>query len=379
MRKSSLEAKLWARLGRPFGWLTILAFALPFMVIRFFFFWKVGMSHPLTLVEAALVPVLVSVGFAWIAPMAWRYTGDDRPRAGMLRGAFQSLLVNSISVLLFVEMDVLVIGMSKPMLPSDFWTAAGWNGTLLIPLMTLVGYFIAMGEVLEEERSQADAQSKSAQDRALQHQLSPHVLFNALNGLAELVRQDPAAAEQGLLDLAELYRMVLDNGRLQWVPLKEEARLVERFLAVEKLRLGDRLHVIWEWDDELNGVMVPPLVLQPLVENAIKHGLSQRVGASTVYIVARVVLGEVEVRVDNQGEMGFKTGRPGRSGRQGVGLENLTERLKLNFPGESSVFLESEDGYTRAGFRVNARALGVPVHRDIETPLAGNESWTSLN
>jgi len=143
-----------------------------------------------------------------------------------------------------------------------------------------------------------------------------------LNGLAELVRQDPAAAEQGLLDLAELYRMVLDNGRLPWVPLKEEARLVERYLAVEKLRLGDRLHVIWEWDDELNGLMVPPLVLQPLVENAIKHGLSQR-----------------------------------------VGLENLSERLKLHFPGVSSVFLESEDGYTRAGFRVDAKALGMSAHK----------------
>ena len=268
---------------------------------------------------------------------------------------------------------------------SAFWTAAAWNAALLIPLMSLVGYFIATGEVQDEERRRADAQSRSAQDRALQHQLSPHVLFNALNGLAELVRQDPAAAEQGLLDLAELYRMVLDNGRLQWVPLKEEARLVERFLAVEKLRLGDRLHVIWEWDDDLNGLMVPSLVLQPLVENAIKHGLSQRVGISTVYIVARLVLGEVEVRVDNQGEMDVKAGRldpkipQGRHGRHGVGLENLEERLKLHFPGKSMVFLESDDGYTRAGFRVDATALGLPAHKHSETQLSVNESWTSLN
>ena len=348
--------------------MTILAFATPFIAIRFFIFWKEGMSHPLTFVGAALVPVFVSVGFAWIAPMAWRYTGDDRPRAGLFRGALQSLTANSIAVLLFVEMDVPVIAISRPMCPSDFWTAVAWNATMLIPLMTLVGYFIAMGELQEEERHRADAQSRSAQDRALQHQLSPHVLFNALNGLAELVRQDPVAAEQGLLDLAELYRMVLDNGRLQWVPLKEEARLVERFLAVEKLRLGDRLHVIWEWDDELNGLMVPPLVLQPLVENAIKHGLSQRVGASTVYIMARLVLGDVEVRVDNQGEIDIKGSRQGHPARHGIGLENLEERLKLYFPGMSSVFLESEDGYTHAGFRVNAQALGVPVLRNSETP-----------
>ncbi len=363
VRTENLESNLWARMGRPWGWLTIFAFAAPFIVIRFVVFWKEGMNHPLTLAGAAVVPVIVSVGFAWIAPMAWRYTGDGRASAGLLRGALQSLLVNSLAVLLFVEVDVPIIAICKPMTSSDFWTAAAWNATLLIPLMTLVGYFIAMGEVQAEERCRADAQSKSAQDRALQHQLSPHVLFNALNGLAELVRQDPAAAEQGLLDLAELYRMVLDNGRLQWVPLKEEARLVERFLAVEKLRLGDRLHVIWEWDDELNGLMIPPLVLQPLVENAIKHGLSQRVGPTTVYIVAHLVLGDVEVRVDNQGEMGVKGGLPGRQTRQGVGLENLEERLKLHFPGRSSVFLESEDGYTHAGFRVEAEALGVPKHK----------------
>ena len=379
MRKDGLEANLWARMGRPLNWLIVLAFASPFIAIRFFIFWQEGMTHPLTLVGAALVPIFVSIGFAWIASMAWRYTGDDRPRAGLLRGAFQSLLVNSIAVMIFVEMDISIIAICKPLSLSAFWTTAAWNAAMLIPLMSLVGYFIAMGEVQEEERRQADAQSRSAQDRALQHQLSPHVLFNALNGLAELVRQDPAAAEQGLLDLAELYRMVLDNGRLQWVPLKEEARLVERYLAVEKLRLGDRLHVVWEWDDELNGLMVPPLVLQPLVENAIKHGLSQRVGNTTVYIVARLVLGEVEVRVDNQGEMEVKAKRVGGQGRQGVGLENLAERLKLHFPGASSVFLETDDGYTRAGFRVDATALGLPVHKNSVPPLSVNESWTSLN
>ena len=102
MRKEGLETNLWARMGRPFSWLTMLAFAAPFIAIRFFIFWKQEMSHPLTLVGAALVPIFVSIGFAWIAPMAWRYTGDDRPRAGLLRGAFQSLLVNSIAVMIFV-------------------------------------------------------------------------------------------------------------------------------------------------------------------------------------------------------------------------------------------------------------------------------------
>ncbi len=353
MNKAGLEQNLWQRMTQPWTWVTILGFAAPFIVLRTWIFWKEGMTHPLTRVGAVLVPIFISICFAWIAPMAWRYTSDDRPRAGIVRGAFQSLLVNSVVVLLFVETDVLLIDMSHPVKLHDFWAAAAGNGILLIPFMTLVGFFIATGEVGEDERKLAEVQSKSAQDRALQHQLSPHVLFNALNGLAELVRQDPDAAERGILDLADLYRMVLDNGRLAWVPLSEEVRLVERFLAVERLRLGNRLHVIWEWDEELNGVMVPPLMLQPLVENAIKHGFSQRVETSTIYIVCKKVLGDVEVRVENQGEIIVN------SGRKGVGLQNLTERLQLHFPGQSSVIMECEDGWTRAGFRIETKALGV--------------------
>ncbi len=359
MRKKALEQNLWERITKPWAWVAILGFSAPFIAFRLFLFGKIGMLHPVTQIGAILIPIFISMGFAWIAPMAWRYTGDDQARAGLVRGTFQSLLMNGIAVLLFVESDVLVIELSHPVKLGDFWTSIVGNAVLFIPFMTLVGFFIAEGEVGEVDRKLAQAQAKSAQDRALQHQLSPHVLFNALNGLAELVRLDPVAAEQGLLDLADLYRMVLDNGRLQWVPLKEEAGLVERFLAVEKLRLGDRLHVIWEWDDTLNGVMVPPLVLQPLVENAIKHGLSQRVGITTVYIVARVVLGEMEVRVDNQGELDIPVTGAAK-GRKGVGLQNLSERLELHFPGQNSVFLESGEGFTRAGFRVDARAVGVP-------------------
>ena len=357
MKKAMVERNLWERVMKPWAWVVILGFAAPFIGLRLWIFMKLGMNHPITLVGAILIPIFISMGFAWTAPMAWRYTGDDRPRAGIFRGSIQSLLMNGIAVLLFVEADVLLIELSHSVSIHDLWASAAYNAVLLIPFMTLVGFFIATGEVGEEERQLEKAQAKSAQDRALQHQLSPHVLFNALNGLAELVRQDPIAAEKGILDLAELYRMVLDNGRLAWVPLKEEARLVERFLAVEKLRLGDRLHVIWEWDDELNGVMVPPLMLQPLVENAIKHGLSQRVETSTIYIVCRKVLGDVEVRVDNQGELNSKVG--GKPGRQGVGLQNLAERLELSFPRKSSVILESEDGWTRAGFHIEAKALGV--------------------
>ncbi len=353
MKKVDLERNLWERITRPWTWATILGFAAPFVLLRSWIFWHQQLNHPLTLAGAVLVPIFVSMGFTWTAPLAWRYTGDGRPIAGIIRGTLQSVVVNSIAVLLYVEVDVVLIDMSQAVKLHDLWVSAAVNGVILVPFMTLVGFFIATGEVSETEHKLAADQAKSAQDRALQHQLSPHVLFNALNGLAELVRQDPVAAEQGILDLAELYRMVLDTGRLAWIPLKEEVRLVERFLAVEKLRLGDRLHVIWEWDDNLNSIMVPPLMLQPLVENAIKHGLSQRVEISKIYIVCRKVLGDVEVRVENQGEIVSK------GGRKGVGLQNLTERLQLHFPAQSSVILESENGWVRAGFRIETRALGV--------------------
>ncbi len=354
-------------LRRPQPWVGVLVFGMPFLVLRLQLLGDY-LHHPAIWVSSLLIPFMVSAGFAWLAPMAWRWTGDQRPLAGLPRGIFQSLVWNALVVFGTVGMDYLLILLARSRNTIPITTAIWTNLIFMVPTMTLVGYFLAASEQGEADRARAELQSREARDRALQNQLSPHVLFNALNGLAELVRQDPGAAEQGLLDLADLYRRVLDQGQLPWAPLGEERALVERFLAVERLRLGERLHVIWEWDEALDRLMAPPLLLQPLVENAIKHGAGRRPGVFKVYITGRHVLGEVEVVVENEGDLQVK------GGRRGIGMKNLAERLALHFPRESETFLINEGGWVKAGFRIRERAIGAAPKVDPDGWAEGGEN-----
>ncbi|HET8901659.1 MAG TPA: histidine kinase [Holophagaceae bacterium] len=195
---------------------------------------------------------------------------------------------------------------------------------------------------MEEEKFHALEQLQEAQWILLRGQLSPHVLFNALNGLAELVHQDPKAAEAALLDLAGLYRALLDHGDKVRAPLGDERRLLERYLGVEGMRLGPRLKVGWEWDPGLDRTEAPPFLLQPLVENAIKHGVSTSLEGGELRIEARRQLYGTVLRVAN-------TGQPLRLVLgQGVGLANLEARLRLAYKGRAAFRLFEEGAWTVA-------------------------------
>jgi two-component system sensor histidine kinase AlgZ len=210
------------------------------------------------------------------------------------------------------------------------------------PMMTIIGGIISLGETTEEEKAAVEAKLEEAQWVLLRGQLSPHVLFNSLNGLAELVRRDPVAAEQAILDLSELYRALLRHGDRPKAPLGDERALVQRFLAVEGLRLGDRLQVQWDWDPSLDDAEVPPFLLQPLVENALKHGIAPHSsGGHLTITLAREGQG-LRLKVANTGKgLGLVPG-------QGVGLRNLEARLNLAYGTHATFHLGSEGPLTVA-------------------------------
>jgi two-component system sensor histidine kinase AlgZ len=211
-----------------------------------------------------------------------------------------------------------------------------------VPLMTIIGAIISFAVITEEEKAATEARLEEAQWVLLRGQLSPHVLFNSLNGLAELVRQDPLAAEQALLDLAELYRALLRHGDRPKAPLGDERALVARFLAVEAVRMGPRLRVSWAWDEGLDGALVPPFLLQPLVENALKHGLAPESGGGHLIISLQPEGEGLRLRVVN-------TGRPlGLVPGQGIGLQNLEARLRLAYGSGAAFHLRSEGPSTVA-------------------------------
>lgn len=162
----------------------------------------------------------------------------------------------------------------------------------------------------------------SARLAELQSRIRPHFLFNALNTALALVRVDPARAEAVLEDLAQLFRVALAEVGAA-VTLQEEIELARRYLDIEQVRFGNRLAVQWEVDPRVGQARVPPLVLQPLVENAVRHGIEPARRGGRVVVRGRVQRGQAVVTVSNT--LGDEPGQPGH----GMALHNVRERLRL--------------------------------------------------
>jgi two-component system sensor histidine kinase AlgZ len=171
----------------------------------------------------------------------------------------------------------------------------------------------------------ANARARLAE---LQSRIRPHFLFNALNTALALVRLDPERAERVLEDLAQLFRVALADVGAS-VTLAEEFDLARRYLEIEEIRFGARLQVQWLVDPRVNSARVPPLVLQPLVENAVRHGIEPSADGGQVLVTARVRRGQAEVLVSNT--LGAEHGQPGAPANPGHGmaLHNVRERLRL--------------------------------------------------
>ncbi|HSV69807.1 MAG TPA: histidine kinase [Methylibium sp.] len=158
----------------------------------------------------------------------------------------------------------------------------------------------------------------------LQSRIRPHFLFNTLNTAIALVRVDPARAEAVLEDLAELFRVALaDGGSQAAATVRDEVELARRYLAIEQLRFGERLQVRWDLDAEAERAKLPPLILQPLVENAVRHGIEPSAAGGTVRVRTRVRRGQVEIAVVNT--VPEQASEPGH----GIALRNVRERLRL--------------------------------------------------
>jgi two-component system sensor histidine kinase AlgZ len=167
--------------------------------------------------------------------------------------------------------------------------------------------------------------------QALQARIRPHFLFNSINAVLSLMRTEPRRAEAALEDLADLFRVLMsDNRRL--APLATEVELCRQYLDLEKLRLGDRLSVDWHVDNMPGDALVPPLVLQPLLENAVYHGIEPSSTAGVIAINIFLRRGEVHAILRNPYKM---TGRHHAGNK--MALANIRERLALHYDAEASL------------------------------------------
>jgi two-component system sensor histidine kinase AlgZ len=207
-----------------------------------------------------------------------------------------------------------------------------WLFTLLIS-GTLIGYFDLRGRALSPALAEARLQ-------ALQARIRPHFLFNSINAVLSLMRQEPRRAEQALEDLADLFRVLMADNR-QLTPIAREVDLAKQYLSIELLRLGDRLRVEWDVAHMPADALIPPLVLQPLLENAVYHGIEPRTQPGTINISVRRDGDRVQMVLRNP----YLPLGDHRAGNR-MALANIRERLALHFDAEASInTAESGDTY----------------------------------
>lgn len=193
--------------------------------------------------------------------------------------------------------------------------------------------------------------AKESELRALRTQIDPHFLFNSLNSISALTARDPAAARRMLLMLSEFFRRSLKLGAERLITLEEEIDLCRQYLDIERVRFGDRLRVHIELEDGARGVLVPPLCLQPLVENGVRHGIAQLVEGGVVNVRARRQGSLVFVDIVNDTDDESR----GSSGA-GIGLENVRQRLENYYSGGAAIDAGKESGRFSVRVTVPAEA-----------------------
>ena len=202
----------------------------------------------------------------------------------------------------------------------------------------------------EQRMLQTEVTAREAEVRALRAQLNPHFLFNSLNSINSLVGSDPEGARRMCENLGTFLRRTLSLGSRDKVTLAEELELVEQYFGIERVRFGDRLGVERYIESGAEACLVPPLLLQPLVENSIKHGIADRIEGGTIRLAAVVVEGRLRLSVENEVDPDAVS-RPG----EGVGLQNVQRRLDALSARETRIDTSRENGR----FRVT---LTLPAH-----------------
>jgi LytS/YehU family sensor histidine kinase len=299
-----------------------------------------------------MLALLILGAFVLIGPATYRalFPVDDQDRPRYLR-AFVFLCVALAYTIVFGKLLPQLLGVSWSILtdaitlytaPPLFW-AGSW----------------ALGRDIEWEASLARAEARyqalaretqRAQLLALRTHLDPHFLFNTLNAIAEWCRDDPAVAERATLQLSAMLRTMLVGVKASSWPLARELELAQQLLELHHLRDPERFAFAVGTDPEAGAVLVPPLVLLPVVENAIKHGPAAGHGG-TVSLRTRMQEGVLWVEVENPGA--YAGPREG-----GEGIPMVRERLRLAYEGAAEMTLQTQDGATLARLRLPLSPLG---------------------
>ncbi len=346
MHASQVLRSAAERLRRPAAWGGVLLFGGLWSGLRL-------VAGPTALPTGELLfPFALALGVLALSAVPWQWTGTSAPLAPLWRGALQA--VPWTLAWLLPLSHLLEHGGRGGRNAADLPLVPPLPPRMMILVVAAGAFAWLAGWLLadrdhEAQRAQEQARlAREAQRLALQSRMSPHVLHNTLSGLAELAREDGLAAERALVELSTLLRRLLDHAGRDRAPLREERALVEGLLALERFRLGPRLEISWSWDEALEQECLPPLLLQPLVENALKHGIAPcRTGGRLEIGLGPLPKG-LRLWVAN-------TGLPlDAQGREGLGLGHLRQRLDLLEGWRGTFDLRQDGDRTVADIRLEA-------------------------
>jgi LytS/YehU family sensor histidine kinase len=236
------------------------------------------------------------------------------------------------------------------------------GGTLFLLSSAIHYAIIAFGESRVAERNAMELRllAQEAELRALRSQINPHFLFNSLNSISALTTGDPAGARSMTLKLADFLRKTISLGSRRQVTLLEELELTRGFLAVEQIRFGPRLTIDESINADTLNCIVPPLILQPLVENAIGHGIAQLVDGGTISVAAERSGTRLKIIIRNPVDQDQKPHKG-----HGIGLQNVRNRLEALYQNEASLELHSDTSQFTA-------EILLPVTTDVPETQAGS-------
>lgn len=305
-----------------------------------------GPALTVSLIWAALTPAILWLGRR--IPM-----NAARWRKGLALHLVAGSLLSVAHTLIYVLLLGVLFGGDEALTPGlqllQRKLATSFQANFLIYAIVAAG--AAGAEALrtlgaqELERAQLKGQIAETAAAALRQQVQPHFLFNALNAISALVRTQPVEAERMIARLGDLLRLSLNANRNPDASLSDELQLIDAYLAVEQMRLGSRLNVVRRIAPEVEAARLPTLLLQPLVENAIRHGIAPSPRPSTLTLTAALDGAYLDVQVADDGVGASDI-------RENIGLGHTRQRLAHLFPGRHAFDIETKKGN---GFRVRLR------------------------
>jgi len=343
----------------------------------------------------AVLPVNVIVGlvsgqlrkFAPNREEVWRFSpfnylsvfrwvrGAGRPRFS----DWQMMFLFTIIALRFLDVEAQRWFESLHWLPASYGQQPLWVDVLIYATsvtVIVIELKIWNGVRLQIKLEEQEKMLLTARMAALQNQINPHFLFNTLNSVSSLVRVNPDTARELIIKLATILRRLLHSSDA-FVALQEEIDFIDNYLDIEVVRFGaDKLRVVKELDPESLDVMVPSMLLQPLVENSIKHGLSSKIDGGSIYLRSRLSDSYVTIEVEDDG-VGMGSAQllagPTGFGEGGIGMANVAERLKVLYGDTAKMTIDSRNG---SGTLVRLRLPVLPGDAKLAPALYEGRSST---